>query len=589
MEFRWEIKSKADQITVQSLSSEINVNPTLANLLVNRGVDDFQKAKEFFRPDLDKIHPPFLMKDMDIAVDRLVQAVRQEEKILIYGDYDVDGTTSVALFYGYLHEFYPHVDFYIPDRYQEGYGISEKGVRYAAENGFKLIVSLDCGIKALENVALAKSLGVDFIICDHHTPGEKLPDALAVLDPKRKDCHYPYKELSGCGVGFKLMQAFVEKTGKNASHLFGYLDLVAVSIAADIVPITGENRILAYYGLERLNSNPRPGLMALILAGKGTRSFNDLLSNKHLLQREMLQLKSDKDINITDIVFRIGPRINASGRLEHAKASVELLIAKDIHDALERAELVEDVNAARKNFDENITKEAIQMIEDMEAVRPYKSTVLFKEDWHKGVIGIVASRCIEQYYRPTIILTESNNKATGSARSVFDFDIYAAISECSDLLEQFGGHKYAAGLTLAVDKVEAFQAKFEEVVSNRISDIHTKPVLEVDDELELDQINYKFYNILRQMTPFGPGNPEPVFCANQVYARNIRVLKDKHLKFEIVQDGQQTFPVCIAFGFATYYEMLNSKMRFNIAFEIRENTFRNTSTLQLYVKDIKFD
>ncbi|GGF34599.1 single-stranded-DNA-specific exonuclease RecJ [Echinicola rosea] len=589
MEFRWEIKSKADQSTVQSLSSEINVNPALANLLVNRNVNNFQEAKDFFRPDLDKIHSPFLMKDMDKAVERLIRAIDHEEKILVYGDYDVDGTTAVALFYGFLNAVYPHVDFYIPDRYQEGYGVSERGVHYAAENDFKLIVSLDCGIKALEKVALANSLGVDFIVCDHHTPGEELPKALAVLDPKRQDCEYPYKELSGCGVGFKLIQAFTEKTGKNASHLFGLLDLVAVSIAADIVPITGENRILAHYGLERLNNNPRPGLMALILAGKGQRSLQELLDNRQLLQREMLQLKSDKDIEISDIVFRIGPRINASGRLEHAKASVELLISQDIHDALRRAEVVEDVNSARKNFDENITKEAIQMIEDRDQEKPFKSTVLYKEDWHKGVIGIVASRCIEQYYRPTIILTSSNNKATGSARSVYDFDIYEAISECSDLLEQFGGHKYAAGLTMELDKVPAFQERFEEVVTSRIADIHKKPVLEVDDELELDQINYKFYNILRQMAPFGPGNTEPIFCANQVYAQNIKVLKDKHLKFEIVQDGQVTSPVCIAFGFATYYEMLRSKMRFNIAFEVRENTFRNTSSLQLYVKDIKFD
>ncbi|GGZ18595.1 single-stranded-DNA-specific exonuclease RecJ [Echinicola pacifica] len=589
MEYRWEIKSKADQVTVETLSSEINVNPTLANLLVNRDVHTFQDAKDFFRPDLDKIHSPFLMKDMDRAISRLISAIEQEEKIMVYGDYDVDGTTSVALVYGFLSKIYPHVDFYIPDRYQEGYGVSEKGVHYAAENGFKLIISLDCGIKAIEKVALATKLGVDFIVCDHHTPGEILPPAVAVLDPKRLDCDYPYKELSGCGVGFKLIQAFVEKTGHNASHLFGLLDLVAVSIAADIVPITGENRILAHYGLERLNNNPRPGLMALILAGKGQRSLQELQENRQLLQRELLQLKSDKDIEISDIVFRIGPRINASGRLEHAKASVELLISEDIHEALKMAEVVEDVNSARKNFDENITREAIEMIEQQEVVKPWKTTVLYKEDWHKGVIGIVASRCIEQFYRPTIILTESNNKATGSARSVYDFDIYEAISECSDLLEQFGGHKYAAGLTMELANVKAFQEKFEEVVSRRITDIHTKPVLEVDDELELDQVNYKFYNILKQMGPFGPGNPEPVFYANQVYAENIKVLKDKHLKFEIVQDGQALQPICIAFGFATYYEMLRSKMRFNIAFEVRENTFRNTSTLQLFVKDIKFD
>jgi single-stranded-DNA-specific exonuclease len=566
MEFRWQIKAQADGQSVEALGREINVNSTLANILVNRGVENFQKAKDFFRPDLDKLHDPFLMKDMDKAVDRIIKAISENERILVYGDYDVDGTTSVALMYGFLREFYSNLDFYIPDRYKEGYGISEKGVKFAAENGFTLIISLDCGIKALEKVALANELGVDFIICDHHTPGEELPEAVAVLDPKRKDCNYPYKELSGCGVGFKLIQAYSQKTGRDLAALNSFLDLLAVSIAADIVPITGENRILAFYGLERINNNPRPGLKAL-----------------------MLRSKLEKDIDITDIVFKIGPRINASGRIEHAKASVELLNCRDLTDALRRAELVEDVNSARKNFDENITKEAIQMIIERNTIQEYKSTVLFKQDWHKGVIGIVASRCIEQFYRPTIILTESNNKATGSARSVFDFDIYEAISECSDLLEQFGGHKYAAGLTMSVDNVVAFQEKFERVVSERLTDIHLKPVLEIDDELLLDQINYKFYNILKQMAPFGPGNPEPIFCSNQVFVENIKVLKDKHLKFDIVQDGQVTRPTCIAFGFADYYQMLNSKMRFNIAYEVRENTFRNTSSLQLYVKDIKFD
>lgn len=568
------IREKADPKTVESLSKEINVNPTLANMLVNREVDSFQKAKDFFRPDLDKLHDPMLMKDMDKAVSRLAWAIKNEERILVYGDYDVDGTTSVAMMYGYLSRFYPHVDFYIPDRYKEGYGISEKGVRFAAENNFKLIISLDCGIKAISKVAMAKELGVDFIICDHHTPGEELPPAVAILDPKRQDCSYPYKELSGCGVGFKLIQAFSSLMGEDSGKVTAYLDLLAISIAADIVPITGENRILTFYGIERINNNPRPGIKALILRSK-----------------------IEKEIEISDIVFKIGPRINASGRLEHAKASVELLISKDLEDALARAELVDTVNAARKNFDENITKEALSMIESMEEVRQLKTTVLFKEDWHKGVIGIVASRCIERFYRPTIILTESNNKATGSARSVFDFDIYEAISECSDLLEQFGGHKYAAGLTLAVDNVPAFQAKFEEVVSSRLDEIHMKPVLEIDDEILLDQINYKFYNILRQMAPFGPGNPEPIFTVKQVYAENVRILKDKHLRFNVVQDGQETKPVCIAFGMADkniypdeiIYKMLMRKMRFDLAFEIRENTFRNNSSLQLYVKDIKFD
>lgn len=574
MEYVWKQKPKASQFAVEKLGKEINVNPTLANMLINRGVESFDQAKDYFRPNLSQLHDPFLMQDMQAAVERIELAIDREEKILVYGDYDVDGTTAVALVYSFLKAIYPHVDFYIPDRYKEGYGISERGVRHAAENDFGLVIALDCGIKAIDKVNLAKELGVDFIICDHHTPGDELPQAIAVLDAKRQDCVYPYKELSGCGVGFKLIQAFAKKKGMEESGLYAYLDLLVVSIAADIVPITGENRILAFYGLDRINNTPRAGLKALILRSK-----------------------IEKEIGISDIVFKIGPRINASGRLEHAKASVELLISTDLEEAIERAKLVDEVNATRRNFDENITKEAFEMIAAREEDAEWNSTVLFKEDWHKGVIGIVASRCIEKYYRPTIILTESNAKATGSARSVVDFDIYEAIAECSELLDQFGGHKYAAGLTLSVDKVPAFQEKFEQVVKRRIEEIHRKPVIEVDDELLLDQINYKFHNILRQMAPFGPGNPEPVFRISNVYAEDVVVLKDKHLRFKIVQDGQVTTPVCLGFGMAdrakdpdlTTVDMLRSRMRFDIVGEMRENFFRDKSSLQLYVKDIKFD
>ncbi|WP_439489293.1 single-stranded-DNA-specific exonuclease RecJ [Algoriphagus sp.] len=574
MEYLWKQKPKTSQAAIDQLSKEINVNPTLANMLINRGVESFEQAKSYFRPSLVQLHDPFLMKDMAEAVDRIQAAVAGGEKIMVYGDYDVDGTTAVALMYGFLKTFYPDVVFYIPDRYKEGYGISEKGVRIAAENDIKLIIALDCGIKAIEKVALASELGVDFIICDHHTPGDRLPAAVAVLDAKRNDCDYPYKELSGAGVGFKLIQAIALKRGIDSSQLDAYLDLVAVSIAADIVPITGENRILAYYGLDRLNNTPRPGLKAL-----------------------MLSSNLEKDIGISDVVFKIGPRINASGRLEHAKASVELLISTDLEAAMERAKVVDEVNATRRNFDENITKEAFEMIALREELTVWNSTVLFKEDWHKGVIGIVASRCIEKYYRPTIILTESNGKATGSARSVVDFNIYEAIEECADLLDQFGGHMYAAGLTLPVENVIAFQEKFESVVKSRIEEVHRKPVIEVDDELLLDQINYKFYNILRQMAPFGPGNTEPIFRISNVYAEDVAVLKDKHLRFKIVQDGQVTTPVCLGFGMAdrtkdpdlTTVNMLRGKMRFDIVAEMRENVFRDKSSLQLYVKDIKFD
>ncbi|MDF2156662.1 single-stranded-DNA-specific exonuclease RecJ [Algoriphagus sp. CAU 1675] len=574
MEYVWKKKPKATQATIEKLGKEINVNPILANMLINRGVESFDQAKDYFRPSLSQLHDPFLMKDMNAAVERIEKAVQDGEKILVYGDYDVDGTTAVALVYSFLKGFYPEIDFYIPDRYKEGYGISERGVRFAAENNFGLVIALDCGIKAIDKVNLATDLGVDFIICDHHTPGEELPNAIAVLDAKREDCNYPYKELSGCGVGFKLIQAVAKRRGMDESGLYPYLDLLVVSIAADIVPITGENRILAYYGLDQINNTPRPGLKALILRSK-----------------------IEKEIGISDIVFKIGPRINASGRLEHAQASVELLISTNLEEAIERAKLVDEVNATRRNFDENITKEAFEMIAEREEMAEWNSTVLFKEDWHKGVIGIVASRCIEKYYRPTIILTESNSKATGSARSVVDFNIYEAIAECSDLLDQFGGHKYAAGLTLSVDNVPAFQAKFEEVVKRRIEEIHRKPVIEFDDELLLDQINYKFYNILKQMAPFGPGNTEPIFRISNVYAEEVTVLKDKHLRFKIVQDGQLTTPVCLGFGMAdrakdpdlTTVNMLRGKMRFDIVVELRENFFRDKSSLQLYVKDIKFD
>ena len=574
MEYLWKQKPKTSQLAIDELSKAINVNPTLANMLINRGVESFEQAKSYFRPSLVMLHDPFLMKDMSEAVNRIQEAIEKGQKIMVYGDYDVDGTTAVALMYGFLKTFYAEVVFYIPDRYKEGYGISEKGVRFAAENDIKLIIALDCGIKAIQKVALATQLGVDFIICDHHTPGDELPAAVAVLDAKRKDCSYPYKELSGAGVGFKLIQAIAIKRGMDSSQLDAYLDLVAVSIAADIVPITGENRILAYYGLDRLNNTPRPGLKAL-----------------------MLSSNLEKDIGISDVVFKIGPRINASGRLEHAKASVELLISSDLEGAMERAKVVDEVNATRRNFDENITKEAFEMIASREELVEWNSTVLFKEDWHKGVIGIVASRCIEKYYRPTIILTESNGKATGSARSVVDFNIYEAIEECADLLDQFGGHMYAAGLTLPVENVPAFQEKFEAVVKSRIEEVHRKPVIEVDDELLLDQINYKFYNILKQMAPFGPGNTEPIFRIANVYAEDVTVLKDKHLRFKIVQDGQLTTPVCLGFGMAdrtkdpdlTTVNMLRGKMRFDIVAEMRENVFRDKSSLQLYVKDIKFD
>lgn len=444
MNRRWIFNDIPDEEVIASLAQEINVNPIIAKILIQRGITNFDQAKTFFRPSLDQLHDPFLMRDMEKALMRIKKAMDQEEKIVIYGDYDVDGTTSVALVYGFLRNFYDNISFYIPDRYKEGYGISQIGIDWAVENDISLLISLDCGIKAVEMTDYANERDLDLIICDHHLPGEILPKAHALLDPKMEDCPYPYKELSGCGVGFKLIQAFCIKFGYDPDLLFDYIDLVAVSIAADIVPITGENRVLAYFGLKKLNENPMLGLEALIkLAG---------IRNQ---------------INISSIVFGIGPRINASGRIDHAKGSVDLLLADNYKTIEALAESIDVKNLARRNFDSTITSEAIEMIGLAEDSDDLKSTVLFKEDWHKGVIGIVASRCIEKYYRPTIILTESNGKATGSARSVEGFDIYAAISECSELLEQFGGHMYAAGLTMDIDKVDAFKKKFEQIVSGK--------------------------------------------------------------------------------------------------------------------------
>ncbi|WP_017731085.1 single-stranded-DNA-specific exonuclease RecJ [Nafulsella turpanensis] len=564
---RWVIKESAEQAVVKHLSEAININTTLAGLLVQRGVQTFEEAKKFFRPSLDDLHDPFLMKDMDRAVERLETALDQGQKVLVYGDYDVDGTTSVALFYGFMQDHYPGIKFYIPDRYKEGYGISEAGIDWAIEEKFDLIISLDCGIKAVNMIGKAAAAGIDFIVCDHHLPGAQLPPAFAVLDPKRPDCSYPFKELSGCGIGFKLLQAFCIKNNIDLDDLYPYLDLVAVSIAADIVPLVGENRILAHFGLQQLNSNPRPGLQALInLAG----------------------FKSQIDIN--SIVFGIGPRINASGRIAHAKTAVKLLLSKDLEEAESIATIINDKNTERRSFDTNITREALEMIEQNPLSSNAKSTVLFKNDWHKGVIGIVASRCIDSYYRPTIILTESNNKATGSARSVVGFDIYEAISECSDLLLQYGGHMYAAGLTMEVDKVEAFQQRFEEVVSSRIRPEQLVPQIEIDQTITLDQVTPRFNKILKQMGPFGPLNMQPVFITENVKATGRpRVLKNKHLKLNLAQEEGGPVLDAIGFDMADYFAMIDSGMRFHIAYTIEENSYWGPDALQLCLKDIKFD
>lgn len=566
MQKRWIYKPMPSIQEVEALSNSINVNGYLSTVLWQRGIRDYESAKNFFRPTLDQLFDPFLLKDMDHAVKRLKEAIDRHEKILIYGDYDVDGTTAVALVYSYLRKFYPNCNFYIPDRSSEGYGVSEAGIIWAEENNFSLIIALDLGIKAADMVTLARHKGIDFIICDHHLPGGEIPNAVAVLDPKRDDCEYPFKELSGCGLGFKLIQAFAQKF-RTQEEVYEYLDLVVVSIASDIVPISGENRILAHFGLQKLNQNPRPGLKAL---------------------KEIAAIKNDLDIS--GIVFTLGPRINAAGRVAHAQGAVELLIASSDEEANQLAEKVNIKNDLRREFDVNITEEAIAMIESNETLRTAKSTVLFKETWHKGVIGIVAARCVEKYYRPTVILTESNNKVTGSARSVKDFDLYKAIDGCSDLLEKFGGHKYAAGLTLDRSNLLAFQERFEQIVSATLTEEMRTPVVEIDIPIQFDAMTSKFNNILKQIAPFGPDNHKPVFEARNVFVMNsLSSFKDKHLRFLVGQAGNEAVFNAVAFDLMEHYERIASGEYFRIAFTLEENTFNGITSLQLRIKDLKFD
>jgi single-stranded-DNA-specific exonuclease len=566
MQKRWIYARMPSPQEVEALSNSINVNPHLSTVLWQRGICDFDSAKKFFRPTLDQLHDPFLLKDMDHAVQRLKEAIDRNEKILIYGDYDVDGTTSVALVYSYLKTFYPTCNYYIPDRYTEGYGVSEAGIIWAEENKFSLIIALDLGIKASDMVTLAKHKGIDFIICDHHLPGGEIPNAVAVLDPKREDCEYPFKELSGCGLGFKLIQAFAQKFRK-PEEVYEYLDLVVVSIASDIVPISGENRILAHFGLKKLNQNPSPGLKAL---------------------KEIATIKTDLDIS--GIVFTVGPRINAAGRVAHAEGAVELLIASSETEANQLAEKINAKNDLRREFDLSITEEAIDMVESNETLLNAKSTVLFKETWHKGVIGIVAARCVEKFYRPTVILTESNDKITGSARSVKDFDLYEALHKCSDLLEKFGGHKYAAGLTLDRSKLLSFQERFEEVVSASITEEMRTPVISIDVPIQFDLMTSKFNEVLKQMAPFGPDNPKPVFEARHVFVMNsLSSFKEKHLRFLAGQAGNEAVFNAVAFDLMEHYERIESGEYFRIAFTLDENTFNGLTTLQLRIKDIKFE
>ena len=566
MDKRWVYCQPAPADAVEGLAQSLKISPTLAAILCQRGICSFDEARHFFRPSLSDLHDPFLMKDMDKAVNRLNEALHQNEKILVYGDYDVDGTTSVALMYSFLRNYTVNIDFYIPDRYKEGYGVSTQGIDYAAENGFSLIISLDCGIKSADKVAYASEKGIDFIICDHHLPDEDIPKAVAVLDPKQVDCPYPYKELSGCGVGFKLLQAFCIQNDIDQTEVYNLLDLLVVSIASDIVPITGENRILAYYGLRYLNGpqHMRPGLDAL---------------------KELADITGEMDI--TSIVFGFAPRINAAGRMGDAKNSVRMLLAQTKEEAFKMADIINESNKARRDKDSNITKEALQMIEEDEFLKNANSTVLFKDSWHKGVIGIVASRCIEKYYRPTIILTKSNDKASGSARSVHGFNVHSAIESCADLLDQFGGHMYAAGLTLPVENIPAFRERFEKYVADTITEEQKIPQLEIDGKIELRQITKNFYNIVRQMEPFGPGNMKPVFMSECVYdTGSVRIVGDSHLKLRLTQDGSSNIDA-IGFGLSDYYPMISKGIPFDVCYTIEENDYRGVVSLQLRIKDIR--
>lgn len=565
MEKRWAHRPLPDKEQITRLSGEINVNPYLTAVLIQRGIDTFDKARSFFRPSLEDLHDPFLMKDMEAAVERLHRAIQSNERILLYGDYDVDGTTAVSLAYNYLIRIHPRCEIYIPDRYAEGYGVSRAGIEWAASNDVTLIIALDCGIKSMELVQVARDKKIDFIICDHHLPGSEIPNAVAILDPKREDCKYPYKELSGCGLGFKLLQGYAQRYHK-PDELYEYLDLVAVSIASDIVPITGENRILAYFGLKKLNQNPIPGLRAL---------------------RDTAGLKNELDVS--GIVFSLGPRINAAGRVAHGSAAVDLLTCHSEAEAEQRAGQLNINNDLRKQFDMDITEEAIAMIEEKSLQHQTKSTVLFKNTWHKGVIGIVAARCVEKFYRPTIILTESNNQITGSARSVQGFDLYEAIHQCRDLLDKYGGHKYAAGLTLNPDNLEAFQKRFEEVVSSSITEEMLTPVIQVDIGLNFDVITQRFFNILKQMAPFGPENPRPIFESGRVLVFNsLSRFKERHVKFLASQEGSETVLQAVGFEMADYYDRLARGDMFRMVYTIEENSFNGNTSIQLRVKDIKF-
>lgn len=561
---RWTLKPKPEASKVAHLTKALQVDDVVATLLLQRGIETYEASKTFFRPSLSDLHDPFLMKDMDKAVSRIETAFLQGENILVFGDYDVDGTSSVALMASYLKTRIEHVATYIPDRYEEGYGVSYQGIDFAHDNDFSLIIALDCGVKAIDKVAYAKEKGIDFIICDHHRPGNELPKAVAVLDPKRDDCEYPYKELCGCGVGFKLIQALAQNEGKSTEDLAEYLDLVATAIGADIVPITGENRVLAYFGLQVINSNPRPGIKAIIN-----------------------QVKKE-ELTITDVVFIVAPRINAAGRMKHGNHAVVLLTETNIKLAEEYAAEIETFNTDRREADQQITEEALQQIEVQNEQERF-TTVVYKEDWHKGVIGIVASRLTETYYRPTLVFTKSGDKLAASARSVSGFDVYNALEACSEHIEQFGGHKYAAGLTLKEENYEAFKQAFEDEVSKTIDKSLLTPEIKVDMQIDLPQVNDKLWRIIKQFAPFGPGNMTPIFMTNNLkdtgYGKCVGE-DDKHLRITVTQSVKEKL-VCIGFGLGDKLEVISNRKPFKAVYSVDENHWQGRTSLQLKLRDIK--
>ena len=568
MEKRWVVKGKGDTAIVKRLAGALGVSESLANLMAQRNISTAEEATAFFNPSLDYLHDPFLMKDMNIAVDRISTAVKKNERILVYGDYDVDGTTAVALMYSFLKDQYSNVEYYIPDRYKEGYGVSFQGLDFAFQNNCKVVITLDCGIKAVEKVKYARTKGLDVIICDHHYPGEEIPKALAVLDPKQPSCSYPYKDLSGCGVGFKLIHAYSRVHGIPFSKISHYLDLVAVSIASDIVPITGENRVMAYFGLKRLNESPRTGLKEIMRESEVTKA-----------------------LTIEDVVFKIGPRINAAGRMETGSKAVDLLVSNDTRLATEISKEINNFNIERRSVDRIITTEAMRMIAEDQRTVNYRTTVLYNPNWKKGVIGIVASRLIETYYRPTVILTESNGFATGSARSVQGYDLYQAIEACSDLLESFGGHMFAAGLTLKKENIRPFMDRFEQYVNSTITEEQLVPRIFIDMELSFSEINDEFFKTMSQFQPFGPENMSPVFVSRNVFDTGSGRMvgsSGEHLKLDLCQEstGQKSFSA-IAFSQANHFEYIRGGNPFDICYSLEMNEFRGNRNLQLNIRDIK--